>query len=93
MRYYNFLPPCLREKMEMLKLFGFKKVLFAVATTILECLFIFLVLYSLIAVTVRYPILGTVLFSIIALLVMTVFGLIAWKKRKNKEYDSKEEII
>ena len=85
-------PPYLKEKLELINVFGVKKYLLFLLVTILECAVIFIILYSLIFLCVHKPTCGLIVVSILLILGATVLGLVEWKKRKNKrEHDNKEK--
>ena len=81
------------ERAERLKLFGVKRVAIALAITLAECLAIAVLLQTLILVFSNHPLIGLVIFAVLFVLVILVFCLVAWKRRKNRKYDNKKEII
>lgn len=84
-------PPYIREKLELINVFGIKRFLISLGVTILECAVIFIILYALIFLCTHRPICGLVIVSIILFLGATVMGLVEWKKRKNKRDGNKEK--
>ena len=85
-------PPYLKEKLELINVFGVKKYLLYLLVTILECAVIFIILYGLIFLCTNKPMCGMILVSILLVLGATVLGLVEWKKKKNKrEHDNKEK--
>lgn len=84
-------PPYIREKLELINVFGIKRFLISLGVTILECAVIFIILYALIFLCTYRPICGLIIVSVILFLGATVMGLVEWKKRKNKRDGNKEK--
>ena len=91
-KFNVLIPPYLKERVELIKLFGIRKFILSLVVTILECSLIFIVLYSLMALFVNCPLLGAIVLSTLLVLGVVVFGLVAWKKKKNRN-DYKEKTI
>ena len=89
----NLVPPYLKERMELIKLFGIKKFLLSLVVVILECTVIFFILYGLIFLATKYPTLGLTLIAIVVILLLASNCLICWGKRRKErmEYDNKEK--
>ena len=61
-------PPYLKEKLELINVFGVKKYLLFLLVTILECAVIFIILYGLIFLCTNKPMCGMILVSILLVL-------------------------
>ena len=92
MSKFSFIPPYLREKLDIIQAFGFKKFILSFIVAVLECTLIFLVINALMSIFIHYPVLGSIILSIIVVVFMAGSGLIKWKKKKRK-YDNKEKNI
>lgn len=84
-------PPYLKEKLELINVFGVKKYLLFLLVTILECAVIFIILYGLIFLCTNKPMCGMILVSLLLVLGATIIGLVEWKKKKNKRDGNKEK--